>query len=222
MKKLLLIWKNPEIRTRYIIGELVKNNDEFIFSYVDPELNIARDNKFTIYPGFPDYEKKYVSSELFPNIECRLPNKGRSDYIEILNFYDLDKNSDDFEILTKTKGRLITDNFEFVPPFDRNSLEFEVAGTRYSKELEKNKYKIRNNANLELVLTEYKNEPAVKILTKVENKLIEIGYVPRYYAKETAELLKQNVKYSAMIKKLRIDSKNPDEAITASIKILFD
>lgn len=35
--------------------------------------------------------------------------------IEILNYYDLENNSEDFEILKHTKGRLITDNFEFVP-----------------------------------------------------------------------------------------------------------
>lgn len=222
MEKLLLIWKNPENRTRYTIGELEKNGNSITFRYIDPELNNAIKNNFASYPGFPDYEKKYVSSELFPNIACRLPNKARTDYIEILNFYDLDKNSDDFEILTKTKGRLITDNFEFVPVFDKNKIEFEVAGTRYSKELEKNKDKIKNNSSLELILTEYNNEPAVKILTKIENKSIELGYVPRYYAKETAELLKQDIKYSAMIKKFRVDSKNPDETITASVKILFD
>ena len=79
-----------------------------------------------------------------------------------------------------------------------------------------------NHSNLILELVEYNNEPAVKILTKVDNKLIELGYVPRYYAKETANLLKENVNYSAMIKKIRIDCQNPDESITASVKLLFD
>ena len=69
--------------------------------------------------------------------------------IEILNYYDLENNSEDFEILKHTKGRLITDNFEFVPEFDKNKIEFEVAGTRYSKDLIKNQNKnpLSNNIN---------------------------------------------------------------------------
>ena len=59
-------------------------------------------------------------------------------------------------------------------------------------------------------------------LMNVDNNLIELGYVPRYYAKEVANLLKDNVNYSAMIKKIRFDSQNTDENITASVKLLFD
>ena len=128
----------------------------------------------------------------------------------------MENNAGDFEILKQTKGRLITDNFEFVPEFDKNKIEFEVAGTRYSKD------KIKNDSVLRLEIVNYKDELAVKILTNVDNNLIELGYVPRYYAKEVANLLKDNVNYSAMIKKIRFDSQNPDENITASVKLLFD
>lgn len=222
MEKLLLIWKDPDSRTRYTIGELIKNDNEYLFHYVNPELNSALDKKFTTYPGFPNYEEEYKSENLFPNISGRLPNKKREDYIEILNYYDLENNAGDFEILKQTKGRLITDNFEFVPEFDKNKIEFEVAGTRYSKDLMKNKDKIKNDSVLRLEIVNYKDEPAVKILTNVDNNFIELGYVPRYYAKEVANLLKDNVNYSAMIKKIRFDSQNPDENITASVKLLFD
>ena len=221
MKRLLLILNNKN-KDSHIIGELIKNEDGYLFHYVNPELDSALDKNFTTYPGFPNYNEEYKSEELFPNILGRLPNKKRDDYIEIGNYYDLESNSNNFGILKQTKGRLITDSFEFVTEFDKNKIEFEIAGTRYSKELAKNKNKIKNDSNLILELVEYNNEPAVKILTKVDNKLIELGYVPRYYAKEVANLLKDNVNYSAMIKKIRFDSQNPDENITASVKLLFD
>lgn len=38
MEKLLLIWKDPDSRTRYTIGELIKNEDGYLFHYVNPEL----------------------------------------------------------------------------------------------------------------------------------------------------------------------------------------
>lgn len=222
MEKLLLIWKDPNSRTRYTIGELIKNDKEYLFHYVNPELDKALDKNFTTYPGFSNYEEEYKSEILFPNISGRLPNKKRDDYIEILNYYDLENNSEDFEILKHTKGGLITDNFEFVPEFDKNKIEFEVAGTRYSKDLIKNKNKIKNDSILKLEIEDYNDELAVKILTNIDNKFIELGYVPRYYAKDVANLLKDNVNYSAMIKKIRFDSQNPDENITASVKLLFD
>lgn len=40
--KLWLIWKEPKERRRFIIGELVYENDEYKFQYINPELNDAR------------------------------------------------------------------------------------------------------------------------------------------------------------------------------------
>ena len=76
--------------------------------------------------------------------------------------------------------------------------------------------------DLSLELTNYNGEPAIKIITNVDNKKIELGYVPRYYAKEIADLLENGVKYSAMIKNVRFNQYNPDEHITAVVKLLFD
>ena len=67
--------------------------------------------------------KTYKNNELFINIASRLPNKGRIDYLEILNSYNLDKESSDFDILKATRGRTLTDNYEFVPAFDLNKIE---------------------------------------------------------------------------------------------------
>ena len=41
-------------------------------------------------------------------------------------------------------------------------------------------------------------------------------------AKEIADLLENGVKYSAMIKNVRFNQYNPDEHITAVVKLLFD
>ena len=67
-----------------------------------------------------------MNNELFINNATRLPNKGRIDYLEILNSYNLDKESSDFDILKATRGRTLTDNYEFVPAFDLNKIEFVV------------------------------------------------------------------------------------------------
>ena len=220
MKTLLLIWKDFETRTRYVVGKLSYDNQKYIFKYTNPELDIAKSKGFTYYPGFENLNKVYESIILFPNISCRLPNKNRSDYLELLNYYNLDSSANEYEILLKTKGRLLTDTFEFVPVFDKNKIEFEIAGTRYSKDIKKYSKDLKPNTKLELELTTYENEPAIKIYGLLDQKVF-LGYVPRYYAKEIYEQLEKKVSYSAMIKDVKFESLINDEHITANVKLLF-
>ena len=44
-----LIWKNPKTRRRYKIGVLTYNKQQYIFKYVNPELNDARKNGFEFF-----------------------------------------------------------------------------------------------------------------------------------------------------------------------------
>ena len=98
---LWLIWKESFSRRRFIIGELTFYNDQYIFKYIDPELNDARKEGLDFYPGFSDLKKEYISKTLFTNIESRLPNPSRPEYLSILNTYELDLNSTKMEILAK-------------------------------------------------------------------------------------------------------------------------
>lgn len=223
-EKLLLIWKEPKERRRYIIGTLEYANSKYTFEYINPELNDAREHNFTFFPGFDELNKKYESEQLFPNIETRLPNKNRPDYLDILNNYNLELNSSKMEILKRTRGRLLTDNFEFLPAFDKNRIEFEIAGTRHSKDIEQCKIKLKINDNLYL-----EKEPnnkfdqhAIKVIYKYDNKNYHLGYVPRCYSKELTEMLNKEIKYSAKIQSINFNTPIKDEDITAQIKIIFD
>ena len=116
-----LIWKEPKSRRRYKIGVL-NYDGKYTFKYVNPELSDAAFVGFQYFPGFEDINKTYESQELFANIETRLPNPARADYLSILNSHNLEKDSNKFDILKATKGRLVTDNYEFVPAFDSNKV----------------------------------------------------------------------------------------------------
>ena len=223
--KLWLIWKEPKERRRFIIGELTYENNEYKFKYIDSELNNARKNGLDFFPGFDDIEKEYVSNTgLFPNIETRLPNTARPEYLEILNLYNLDTDSSKMEILEKTKGRLLTDNFEFVPIFDKNKIEFEVDGTSHSNDIKNYKdiFKVNDNLLLERESDNKYDEYAIKVICKKNGTLYHLGYVPRYYSKELSRMLDENVKYSAKIKYLNFESKLDDEDITADVKLIFN
>lgn len=223
-KEMWLIWKQPKTRRRYKIAVLNYDGNNYTFKYVNPELDDAISNGFEYYPGFEDTDKTYTSKELFANIETRLPNSKRADYLEILNLHNLEKESSKLEILKATKGRLITDNYEFVPAFDSSKVEFDVAGTRYCSNIQEIKDIISINDRLTLEL-EPENEHdgyAIKVLLKKDGKNHHLGYVPRYYSKELTELLKKKIDYSAMIQSLNFESEINDENITAFVKLIFD
>lgn len=222
--ELWLIWKEPLSHKRFKIGILIKLNDGYEFSYVDPELGEARKVGFNFFPGFNDLSKTYKNNELFINIASRLPNKGRIDYLEILNSYNLDKESSDFDILKATRGRTLTDNYEFVPAFDLNKTEFDVAGTRHCKDINKCKdfLKINRVLYLEPEPNNKNDENAVKVVLKENGKLYHLGYVPRYYSKELLNELNKGAKYSAMIQNLKFNSPFSDENIVVNVKLIFD
>lgn len=222
--ELWLIWKEPLSHRRFKIGILIKLNDGYEFSYVDPEFGEARKVGFNFFPGFNDLSKTYKNNELFINIASRLPNKGRIDYLEILNSYNLDKESSDFDILKATRGRTLTDNYEFVPAFDLNKIEFDVAGTRHCKDINKCKdfLKINRVLYLEPEPNNKNDENAVKVVLKENGKLYHLGYVPRYYSKELLNELNKGAKYSAMIQNLKFNSPFSDENIVANVKLIFD
>ena len=219
-----LIWKNPKTRRRYKIGVLTYNKQQYIFKYVNPELNDARKNGFEFFPGFEDIHKEYSNKELFANIETRLPNPARPDYLEILNVYGLEKDSTKLEILRATKGRLLTDNYEFVPTFDKVKVQFDVAGTRHCSDVKKclKLISVNDKLLLELEPNNLYDEYAIKVILDKNNKYYHLGYVPRYYSKELTKLLKDNVEYSAMVQSLNFESKISDEDINVVVKLIFN
>lgn len=222
--KLWLIWKQPQTRRRYKIGILEYKDNEYSFKYVNPELEDAQKVGFDYFPGFSDVNMEYKNSDLFANIQTRLPNRNRPDYLDILNSYGLDSKSSKFDILKATKGRLITDNYEFVPIFDNNKIEFDVAGTRHCLDVKKCKDIISINDKLELQLepdNEY-DKYAIRVILTKNGKNYHLGYVPRYYSKELYELLNNNVEYSALIQSLNFESELNDEDITAYVKLIFN
>lgn len=225
-REMWLIWKEPVKRRRYKIGILSYENSKYTFKYVDPELDNALKMGFKDFPGFDDLKKQYESDELFANILTRLPNKSRPDYLEILNSYNLEIDSDNLEILKATKGRLLTDNFEFVPAFEINKVEFDVAGTRHSDDVKfcvnNDLINVNDRLTLELEPSNEYDSNAIKVLLTKEGKKYHLGYVPRYYTEELSKLLKENIEYSAMIQGLNFESEISDEDISAFVKLIFN
>lgn len=223
-EELWLIWKDPVSRQRYKVGVLYKDEYLYKFNYVNPELEDARAVGFKFFPGFEDLSKNYENENLFINISTRLPNNTRPDYLEILNCYGLEKDSSDFEVLKATRGRVLTDNYEFVSAFDPYKIEFDVAGTSHCEDInECKKYlKVNEKLLLEPEPSNISDKNAIKILFKEDDKVYHLGYVPRYYCKELLEYFNKGIEYSAMIQSLNLESHFSDENITAVVKLIFN
>lgn len=223
-KEFWLIWKNPNTRRRYQIGVLAIINNEYHFKYNKQEIDEAISTGFDFFPGFVDINKEYKSNELFPNIATRLPNATRPDYIEVLMTYGLNKQSTQLEILERTKGRLLTDEYEFVPAFCKEKIEFDVAGTRYCKDVDKCKkiLKVNETLLLELESENQYDEDAVRVIyIGPKGEMYKIGYVPRYYSKQLAQILREHIDYVATIQYLRFNTPLNDENISAKVELIF-
>ena len=222
-QELWLIWRQPKTRRRYKVG-ILSFDKIYTFSYLNPELDDALKNGFTYFPGFEDLQKEYRSEQLFANIATRLPNPKRPDYLNILNSYDLDSSSSQFDILSATKGRLVTDSYEFVPVFDSKKIEFDIAGTRHSKYISECCQLIQVNdlLTLELDPNNEFDEHAIKVLFIHDSKKYQLGFVPRYYSKELTKLLNKKVSYSAMVESLNFESELNDEDVTVFVKLIFN
>ena len=223
-EELWLIWKEPVSHREYKVGKLIKSENMYSFSYINPELDDARAASFKYFPGFEDLSKLYESNKLFANILTRLPNSSRPDYLEILNCYNLNIDSNEFDILRATRGRTFTDNYEFVPAFDSSKLEFDIAGTRYCEDIQKCKdmLKVNKKLYLEPEPDNLQDSNAIKIIFKEDDKVYHLGYVPRYYCKELLAELKNGTQYSAMIQSLNLESQLSDENITANVKLILN
>lgn len=221
-KELWLIWKEPISRRRYTVGTLVKHTNAYTFRYNEAVVREVQQLGFDFFPGFEKIEKVYNNKELFTSILNRLPNPTRKDYEEVLKSYGLNKNSSLIEILETTKGRLLTDNYEFVSAFNKEKIEFDLAGTRHCKDFEKcrNTLKVGDKLILELERNNRYDENAIVVLFD-EEKRYKIGYVPRYYSKQLSELLKKNVKYNAEIINIKIESLLKDEIISGKVELFF-
>lgn len=223
-RELWLIWKQPITHIGFTVGSLRKDDNYYIFNYINPELDEAVNAGFTYFPGFSDTSKEYKSDILFANILSRLPNFARPDYLEILNSYNLDMDSNEFEILEATRGRTLTDNYEFVPAFDKSKIEFDVAGTSHCADITKckNFLSINKKLYLEPELDNPYDKNAIKVMFKENGKSYHLGYVPRYYCKDLLDELNKGITYSAMIKALNLNLQLYDENITTSVKLIFN
>ncbi|MCB2293118.1 hypothetical protein LGK95_06220 [Clostridium algoriphilum] len=127
-----MIWKNDEGQS-FKIGELSKRTEKYYFKYDIDGVKKAGEYGFSPLPYFPKVDAKYFREGLFRSFSERLPLHGRKDITSILKEYDIEE-YDDLELLKRSGGKMSTDSFEFISPFNEETNEIDQVSSTLHKE----------------------------------------------------------------------------------------
>jgi len=115
-----MIWRNSEGES-FKVGELARREEKYYFKYDTLGVERAEEYGFYPFPNFPRIDVEYFREELFNSFSKRLPWHGKKDVSSVLKQYDM-KQYDAFELLKKSGGKMSTDSFEFVNPFEEKDI----------------------------------------------------------------------------------------------------
>lgn len=210
-EELILVWKHPVTRLRYVIGRLWRDWQGYHFRYDSAHRGIdeALEAGFRVLDAFPALVEEYEAPELFATFARRLPPRWRHQGLR-----DIGIDPDDpFDYFRRTGGRLATDTLEFLEPIRRTydplcleyTVRFPVAGWHYyDGEAVIDLVKPGDPVRLELESDNRFDPSAVRTLLGTEQTLV--GYVPAIYAWHIDESVVEN-RYTATV--LRIGA--PDD-----------
>jgi len=218
-----LIWKDPNTRRNFTVGELSKNG-QYEFSY-GHEINEAIEKGFEPLISFEDINKIYTSDTLFPTFSSRLPDRKRRGLEKILAKYDL-LEYDAYRLLKRSGAKLPIDNLEFIDPiFEESDSDvirmFHIAGSRHHIRCEGGncdsaiRLKKGQQLRLEMDSENIHDENAIKIVDTEGNTL---GFVPRYYSYGVTGYLKKGIAYKCTVLEVN-KSGECDECIKVKLEI---
>jgi|AntRauTorckE6833_2_1112554.scaffolds.fasta_scaffold02824_2 hypothetical protein len=201
MKSLFLAWQDKgKTRRWFPIGRLDADLKEpvFKFGYVKGAERAYQEAGFQPLDAFPDFKKRYISSDLFPLFKNRVMSKGRDEFLNHLNQLDLDQsNSDPLSILEVSGGTRRTDNLEVFPKIFKNnrgefSTRFFLRGWRYVNEFSKNRVQnLEPNQNLGVSIE--LNNPATGLAVQLfADDYCMVGWTPRYLVQDILESISQD------------------------------
>lgn len=201
MKTLYLAWQDKGKSRRWFpIGRLDADLYEplFKFGYVKGAERAHEEAGFEPLDAFPDFHKRYISSDLFPLFKNRVMNEGRDEFKDYLNQLGLDKSkADPISILEVSGGTRRTDNLEVFPKISKNkkgefSTRFFLRGWRhvnnYSKEQVQN-LDPGQPLGVSIELNNPETGLAVQLLTQ---DYCMVGWTPRYLVSDILQCISED------------------------------
>jgi hypothetical protein len=187
-KTLFLAWQDQRLtREWFPVGRLdvAPDYSSYSFRYIQGARRAERTVGFAPLPDFPEWNRTYESSVLFPLFMNRVIQSSRADFPEYLQLMDLPKGSSPSDILTVGGGQRITDNFEVFPKLERDPdgsfhCRFFLHGWRHLNADGQNRI-LRLEPGENLYVTIELTNPVTRLAVQVQTEdYYVIGWAPRY------------------------------------------
>lgn len=187
MRTLFLAWQAPN-RAWFPVGRLDADasRHDYRFAYTKGARQAASEVGFKPLPSFPEFDRVYESSELFPLFQNRVLDPGRKDFASYLASLDLSPTTNDpVEILAVSGGPRETDSLEVFPrieprPDGAFACRFFLHGWRHMPQAVQMRalaLKPGEELGISLELT----NPVVPAAIQVTTREYEfVGWTPRY------------------------------------------
>ncbi len=199
MKTLFLAWQDKRptelggTRRWFPIGRLQADIEAhlFHFDYTKGMKAAHEVAGFRPLDAFPQLEKHYVSSELFPLFKNRVMRKEREDFPAFIERLGLDvTDADPFEILSVSGGERQTDTLEVFPKIEKRvdgsfMCRFFIHGWRHVNEGARDRILTLQPGEPLQVALEMNNPatgPAIQLQTV--NEYFMLGWTPRYLVRD--------------------------------------
>ncbi len=214
MKKLFVVWQDPETRMWYPVGLLSLEREGYRYVYTH---GATLSNRFTPFGRMDDLHKAYESENLFPLFTNRLLSKDRPEYKDYLSWLNLDsENFGPFEEFERTAGIRATDSIVLVPFPEPQSdgtygLRFFSNGIRYLPQEAQNWVeKLETGERLFLMLDNQNEKDPFAIAMRTEPVMV-VGYVPRYYTQDIRQLLDTKASDSLIVCVEKVNKNAPSQ-----------
>jgi len=211
MKSLFLAWQAPN-RAWFPVGRLDADvaQHRYHFGYTKGALQAEHAVGFKPLPAFPEFERTYESSELFPLFQNRVLDPGRKDFAAYLTSLDLPPSSaDPIEILAVSGGERQTDSLEVFPRIESHRdgsfrCRFFLHGWRHMSAASQTRAMSLHpgeQLGVSLELTN-KSEQIAILLTSSDYDFL--GWTPRYLVKDLLKAISEKPRVTASV--VRVNS----------------
>lgn len=192
MNTLYVAWQQPDSKEWIPVARLDRTNGKYRFGYTR---GVHRARDFQTFSRMDQIDATYESETLFPLFSNRLISKSRPEFKNYLRWMGLDDTIDDpMSILALTGGIRGTDSIEVfqLPSFTENRYELDFFARSLSflpKETIDLIDQLQPDSALFLMKDQQNKFDPLALALRSENPTFLVGYCPKYYANDIANLL---------------------------------
>jgi len=181
---------------------LVSHGDQFVFSYTKGALEARQGAGFQPLPSFPEFDRIYISRELFPLFSNRSLPQSRPEYKQYLDWLCVQETeADPVAILSRSGGQRVTDTLEVFPAPTKShtgqyELHFLVHGLSHMPAESAVRVERLTRGERLLIMWDVQNPSdnlalALRTAEIFERDMFLVGYCPRYLRGDIIETMKQ-------------------------------